>query len=201
MKCSKCGLGDESGSAYCAKCGAPLVKGVGDSTPAQQAAQISSKFKGILKMMTLGEKILGAGIILNIISFFLPWISFNENLAKAQKISETLNGAKISGWAYLLPLAMLVCLVILYFSVGADTKSKIRKSTYQAIAGAVFLAVVVIGYAVMSRLDNFLSGLLQLVSGDKTELLGIGSGMYILFLGSLMMICGALLIQKENLKK
>jgi hypothetical protein len=199
MKCPKCGTNNESGSTFCAHCGGSLSKG-SEATPAQQATQMSQKFQSIIKDLLLGEKILAVGIILNLISFFLPWASFHKLLAQSWNISPNMTGLKIGGWAYLMPLAMLVCLGMLYFSLGAKPKSKVQRSTWQALIGAVFFTVGVVLCILFSKAQAIFPNTVAAAGGQSEKVLSVGFGLWVLMLGSLAMLVGAMWAQKENLK-
>lgn len=127
MKCPKCGGSNEAAAAFCVSCGAKLgkEKSLGEN-PAKQAEMIGKKFSLVIKKLTLGEKLIGIGAILGLISFFLTWLSVNENIATTFSIPEKMRGKDFSGWLYLLPILMLVSLVLLYFLVGATEKLKLN---------------------------------------------------------------------------
>lgn len=204
MKCQKCGTANSADSDFCSNCGAKLGKEEDNSSkqeiPAKQAEKIVKKFQFVLKKLSLGEKLISAGAILALISFLMPWVVLQKSLAKNLDLSETMTGVSFGGWLYLLPISMLVILALLYFSVGASAKVKIKYSSYCLVIGAVFATVCVVFFNMFSRVEKWFFELMK-GYGTAEDIFSFGIGCWFLILGSLAIIVGSFLVQKENLKE
>jgi hypothetical protein len=201
MKCPKCGGLNPPENSFCVHCGAKLSKEpvYQGTEPAHQLGEMGGKVNLVLKKLTFKEKIVGVGAILGLISFFLPWLVLSNDLAKSLDVSEKITSRDFGDWTYLLPIFMLVILVFLYFSIGATSKVKIKYHSYFIVIGTVFATIGVM----MSRFQNGFFGNVikpaESVVAEK-ELLSLGNGIWLLIIGSLAIIIGAILVQRENLK-
>ena len=204
MKCSNCGTSNPAESAFCINCGAKLGGKEGSSrqeTPAKQAEIIGKRFNILIKKLTLGEKLVGIGAILGLISFFLTWMTVHKDIANTFSISEKMTGKDFGSWVYLLPILMIVSLVLLYFSVGAVTKTKIKYSSYYTVIGTFFATTGIVLFSVMAKVKSWLLEVMKGYSGElEEELFSFGIGWWLLVLGSLVIIVGAFLIERENLR-
>ncbi len=203
MKCQKCGASNPADGVFCSDCGAKLAKGEERSSnqeaPAQQAGKIAKKFKSLVAKLSRGEKLVAIGAIVGFISFFLPWLSLDKNVAKNMDLQETMSGQYLGGWIWLLPILMLVSLTFLYFSIGAPAKTKIKYSAYHILIGTIFATMGIVLMALMSRVEKwFLESVNQY---GKETIFSFGIGTWLLILGSLAIIVGAFLNQRENLKE
>lgn len=203
MKCPKCGGSVDADSTFCANCGAKVSKDeervVHSAAPAQQAQQIGKKFQGLLKNLSLGEKIMGAGAIASLIGFFLPWLVINKDVAKSLKLEEKSTATDLGNWAYLLVVLAVGSLALLYFSGGAGFKTKIKYTLYHAVVGTLFAAVCVTLYCAISRFEKWMGETAGTLGAAKETIFSFGSGLWLVVIGGLALIVGAFLVQKENL--
>lgn len=206
MKCPKCDTLNPAENTFCVHCGAKLSKETvipkGESP--SQIGETGGKIDSILKKLTLKEKIVGGGAILCLISFFMPWLILSKELAKSLELSEEVVGKNMGDWAYLLPALMLAVLWFLYSSIGAASKVKIRHNSYSIIIGTIFATVGIVLYGVMSKLQSWFFETIVKPSGgaiSEKDILSLGNGVWLLIIGSLMIIVGAILSQKENLRE
>ena len=199
MKCPKCGAENSASSSFCVHCGAKLSKEQASAAaqPAQQTEVAASKFNLILKKLTLKEKIIGGGAILCLISFFLPWLVLSEELAESLDMSEELTGQDLGNGALLMPILMLAVLALLYLSVGAVDKVKIKYNSYSAVIGAFFAAMAISLYA---NANWFAEIMTESTKTKPEDFLSVDNGLWLLILGSLVIVAGSLLSQKEKLK-
>lgn len=208
MKCPKCNTSNPGDSAFCTSCGAKLNKEEKFEVPAVQAQKIVKRFKGLLKQLSLAEKIIAVGALVGLVSFFLPWISNPKDVAKGMELPEIMTGRYLGFWAYLVPLLMLVSLALLYFSVGASSKTKIKFTFYQVLIGSVFATAGIVLNSVISQVKNWYSKQLgasagiyaEEISKELEKVFQIEIGVWLLILGCMAMVIGAFLALKENLK-
>jgi hypothetical protein len=171
------------------------------TVPAQQAEKLAKNFGFLVKRLSRGEKAVGLGAILCLISFFLPWLIFSASAVKYMDLPKSLTGTSVGGWAYLLLVLMIVSLGLWYFSIGAATHAKIKHSSYQILMGTVFLTTAIVMRGLISRVWGwFLESTSQFGSEMTKNLFSFSWGWWLLALGALLIIIGALLVQKENLK-
>lgn len=142
MKCHKCKTEAQKGDKFCLNCGTELIALASSQTnhsfhtelPAEHAEKLIKEFKHIVRHLSMVEQVMGGASVVALLSFFLPWF---ENFSKTQ------NGfaiANINNRYYLLPLAILISLALLYFSQGAKKNAKIFLTTLQAVIGTFIVA-------------------------------------------------------------
>jgi hypothetical protein len=200
MKCSACGNELSDGSVFCEFCGAdmrfrPVVASpaaatptpgiaatartaVVNSTAAPSAAAFAELGGMLLKSMSLGEKLAGAGALAATLGFFLPWVS-GPNLASLGNLSSLLSGTgtattsysgfdvtKIWGGIYLILAAAIASGVLVYISGKAVFSRKLMISGFQVMIGSI------IGPAVIVEL--LFIPFMQSVAGMGMWLLGLG---------------------------
>jgi hypothetical protein len=202
MKCQKCGASSSGDSAFCSECGAKLSKEVHsekEEAPAEQAEQVVKRFKSIVGKFGFGEKLVGAGAIVGLISFFLPWISFDKYVARDLNLPQSMSGAGIGGWMYLLPILMAGILVLLYFSMGSPAKTKIKRASYYLVIGTVFETASITALILTAQISHWLSQSGAPIS--ISDMLTFAFGWWLVVLANLAIIAGAFLIQKAYLKE
>jgi hypothetical protein len=224
MKCHKCGVSNEADVTFCSECGAKLAKEEHREfiAPARQAEkigkemgreaekigkevgkkaeeigkQVGARAGILLGRLTRGEKVVGAGALAALISFFVPWFSLAGYLAENLNIPEKISGLVFGGWAWLLPALTLASLALLYFSIGASAKTKAKRSSYYLLVGAVFATTAIVAKVVVGQIERWVSE--ATIIGKP---LTVEFGWWLLVLGSLTIIVGAFLVQRENLKE
>lgn len=212
MNCPKCHKENTPDSKFCADCGTILEtekKSSRKKTPADQAAQMAKEFKGVWGKLSLSEKILAVGALVSLISFFLPWAvgsSLEEFIELSGGRVGYLNGieaGKISGWFYLHPLLMLASLAMVYFTQGASKTTKILMARWQIIIGTIFSFLGVWGIIAAANFIRFMNEMASSYGsyyGGSDVDIGIGIGWWLLTLGALGVLVGALKIQQELVK-
>lgn len=212
MICPNCGKENEEGSNFCISCGTDLSQGkkvaketgpaVKEITPAEQAAQIGERAKKTWRGFSFLEKMITIGALVNLIGFFLPWVS-GEGLGT----SEVISGMKIAkdfGWLYLHPLLMLVSLALVYFTQGASKIAKILMARWQIVIGSIFtfegIIGIIAGSKIISALEDLAGAFGGFFGGSTSVDINLGIGWWLLTLGAIVILVGAFRTQKELLK-
>ena len=147
MNCTACGKPNPDGAMFCEQCGTSLraqpAAGPGVAVPPPPAAapagvttaQIAQQGQALIAAMSLGEKISGAGAIVAIIAFFLPWVSVTIPVLLTADTATSLSGldlGKTIGAVYFIPLIAAVAAALCYLSSKAAPP---RKLLYRRIPG------------------------------------------------------------------
>ena len=163
--------------------------------PAEQAARAAKQFKGVWGGLLREEKIMAIGALVSFIAFFLPWISVE--FRDVDSISGV-GAGRATGWAYLHPLLMLVSLGLVYFTQGASKAVKILMARWQIIIGTMFATIGLIGIVGFQSIIEALEGVWRF-RGDIG--IDIGIGWWLLTLGTIAILVGALMTQEKLVKK
>ncbi len=137
------------------------------------------------------------GALVGIVSFFLPWISFEAieiiNIS-GMRIARGYDNLMLEGfsWLYLYPILMLLSLGIIYFTQGASKIGKTLMARWQILIGSVFAFIGVIGVVNASIMFRAIGGFGVDIS--------IGIGWWLLTLGFIAILVGAFKLQKDLLK-
>jgi hypothetical protein len=134
--------------------------------------------KSFLNSLSLGEKLIGAGVIAAAVGFFLPWVSTPDlgdlgallgSVAQMGSTHISLSGldvAKLVGAVYFILLAALAAGILLYFSKKAAASHKLLMAGFQVLIGSLF------GPGFIGAL--FFIPMIQSVSGAGFWLVGLG---------------------------
>lgn len=146
---------------------------------APSAAQLVHVSGALLGTLSLGDKLIGAGVIAAALGFFLPWVSSPDlgdlgallgSLAPAGTAAHiSLSGldlAKFVGAFYFILLAALAAGILLYFSKNAATSHRLLMAGFQVMIGSLF------GPGIIGAL--LFIPLIQSVSGAGYWLVGLG---------------------------
>lgn len=193
MNCSACGNVNADGVSFCEYCGASMRAQTASTTgaavpmgapaaPIQPAAPSAGEFaqlgKSFLNSLSLGEKLIGAGVIAAAVGFFLPWVSTPDlgdlgalfgSVAQMGSTHISLSGldvAKLVGAVYFILLAALAAGILLYFSKKAGTSNRLLMAGFQVLIGSLF------GPGFIGAL--FFIPMIQSVSGAGFWLVGLG---------------------------
>ncbi len=161
MICTACGKTNIDTAAFCEQCGAslraqpaaapaaaapapaPPPPGPVPASPASpsiSAAQVAQQGEALLASLSLGEKISGAGAIISIIAFFLPWVSITTPAILTAATTTSLTGldlGKTDGAVYLIPLIAAVAAALCYMSSKAAPARKLIIAGYLVFIGAL----------------------------------------------------------------
>lgn len=200
MVCPACKNSVPDGSVFCEFCGsdvsgrpairsvagtgsaaaAPSLRRIANEPASEPSAAALAEIGGaLIKRLSLGEKLSGAGAMASVIGFFLPWLtgpdlkslgsasSFSALFSAATATSYSgLDGAKVWGAAYLI-LAAAIASAVLFFAASKGTVSrKLRIGGFQVMIGAL------IGPAAIFAL--LFVPLMQSVAGLGFWLTGLG---------------------------
>jgi hypothetical protein len=154
MNCPACGKTNPDGAVFCEQCGTslraqPAAPGVAAPPPppppassqaAVTTAQIAQQGQALLAAMSLGEKISGAGAIVAIIAFFLPWVSVAIPILMTADTATSLSGldlGKTIGAVYFIPLIAASAAALCYLSSKAAPPRKLLFAGYLVFIGAL----------------------------------------------------------------
>lgn len=155
MNCPACGKTNPDGAVFCEQCGTslraqPASPGVAAPPPPPPSAasaaatvttaQLAQQGQALLAAMSLGEKISGAGAIVAIIAFFLPWVSVAIPILMTADTATSLSGldlGKTIGAVYFIPLLAAVAAALCYFSSKAAPPRKLLFAGYLVFIGAL----------------------------------------------------------------
>jgi len=169
MNCAACGKANSDGVSFCEFCGAnmrfvstsngePVVARTAPAQPAApSAADVAQMGKSLLGTLSMGEKLVGAGIIAAVLGFFLPAISV-EMPDKAGEVVGFLLGligqsagaeaahasislfdvTKILGVAYFILLMAIASGILFYFSRNARSPQKLLINGFQIVIGSLY---------------------------------------------------------------
>src|SRR5579863_4278010 len=155
MNCPACGKTNPDGAMFCEQCGTslrpqPASPGVAAPPPPPPppsaavagvtTAQIAQQGQALLAAMSLGEKISGAGAIVAIIAFFLPWVSIAIPILMTADTATSVSGldlGKTIGAVYFIPLLAAVAAALCYLSSKAAPPRKLLFAGYLVFIGAL----------------------------------------------------------------
>ncbi|MGO9325845.1 MAG: zinc ribbon domain-containing protein [Terracidiphilus sp.] len=155
MNCTACGKTNPDGAAFCEQCGTSLRvqpaagPGVAATPPPPPpsaapagvtTAQIAQQGQALIAAMSLGEKISGAGAIIAIIAFFLPWVSVAIPVLLTADTATSLSGldlGKTIGAVYFIPLIAAIAAALCYMSSKAAPPRKLLFAGYLVFIGAL----------------------------------------------------------------
>jgi len=157
MNCPACGKTNPDGAVFCEQCGTslraqpaagPAVAAPPPPPPHSTAsaaatvttAQIAQQGQALIAAMSLGEKISGAGAIVAIIAFFLPWVSVAIPILLTADTSTTLSGLELGktiGAVYFVPLIAAGAAALCYLSSKAAPPRKLLYAGYLVFIGAL----------------------------------------------------------------
>jgi hypothetical protein len=168
MNCFACGKTNADGVSFCEFCGAslrsapastsaPLVSRTAPPQPAPSAADVAQVGKSFVNSLSLGEKLVGAGVIAAVLGFFLPAVSISVPdragevvgllmgfLGQSGGIDNThasislFDVTKILGVVYFILLLAIAAGVLFYFSRNALTPQKLLISGFQVVIGSLY---------------------------------------------------------------
>ena len=193
---------------FCGKCGTSLegghrlFKDAADSQGFNATATLekaTAKTKHLWLHFMLGEKIMAVGAIVVLISFFMPWMSVGLQSANGISVGQSF------WYIYLIPLSAVFSIILLPLSQEAGWQKKVLLSRWQIVIGAVWATVSLLAIVsinkIMSAIQAMTSGFGGMFGAPQTPSAGVGFGLYLIALGSLALIIGAFILQKEALLK
>ncbi len=156
MNCPACGKTNPEGAMFCEQCGTslraqPASPGVAAPPPPSPpsaapsaagitTAQIAQQGQALLAAMSLGEKISGAGAIVAIIAFFLPWVSVAIPILLTADTATSLSGLELGktiGAVYFIPLIAAIAAALCYLSSKAAPPRKLLFAGFLVFIGAL----------------------------------------------------------------
>ena len=173
-----------------------------DTVPAEQAAQAVERAKKVWGGFLKSEKIIVIGALVLLIGFFLPWIG-GEEIELMRKMNMPTSGfaiADYNNWLFSIPLLMLISLGLVYFTQGASNIAKILIARWQIIIGTIFSTIGIIGIISLQSIINAVEGGFGIFGIDDIGI-EIGIGWWLLTLGAIAILVGALMTQEKLLKK
>lgn len=184
-----------------------------DTVPAEQAAQAVERAKKVWGGFLKSEKIIVIGALVLLIGFFLPWIG-GEEIELMRKMNMPTSGfaiADYNNWLFSIPLLMLISLGLVYFTQGASNIAKILIARWQIIIGTIFSTIGIIGIISLQSIINAVESIIINAVGGGLFRQGdigiddigieIGIGWWLLTLGAIAILVGALMTQEKLLKK
>ena len=182
-----------------------------DTVPAEQAAQAVERAKKVWGGFLKSEKIIVIGALVLLIGFFLPWIG-GEEIELMRKMNMPTSGfaiADYNNWLFSIPLLMLISLGLVYFTQGASNIAKILIARWQIIIGTIFSTIGIIGIISLQSIINAAESIINAVEGGLFRQgdigieigIEIGIGWWLLTLGAIAILVGALMTQEKLLKK
>lgn len=150
MTCPACGKENPSGTAFCTFCGVPMSNAVPAAAPVKaSAAAAGQNAMSFLSALSLPEKIAGAGAVIALIGFFLPFIaipglgdlaamSMPDPTGGMPSSSLSLMGlTKFAGAVYFILLGALASAAIVYLARNAAYARKMLLSGIQVMIGSM----------------------------------------------------------------
>lgn len=173
MNCPACGKTNPDGAVFCEQCGTSLraqpAAGPAVSAPpppppppsavpaSVSTAQIAQQGQAIIAAMSLGEKVSGAGAVVAILAFFLPWISIAVPELLTAATTTRLSGldlGKSNGSVYLLLLDAGVAAALCYMSSKAGPPKKLAIAGWLVFIGALCGPVTLLALIFVAQLQT-----------------------------------------------
>jgi hypothetical protein len=140
--CSRCLVEVPPGTALCPKCGAAIRLAV---VP-RPAPKRVKKSRQRLNALDTKELVFGPATLLLLVSFWLPWYSFNPGSISPISV----DGLTVHGWLFIAVLDSIVLvlyILITAFGVGdLATQGRMSKDQLLALITGVNLALVVLAF-------------------------------------------------------
>jgi hypothetical protein len=136
--------------------------------------------------------------------FFLPWIG-GEGIELMRKMNMPISISEFAiadynNWLFSIPLLMLISLGLVYFTQGASNIAKILIARWQIIIGTIFSTIGIIGIISLQSIINAVEDGFGIFGIDDIGI-EIGIGWWLLTLGAIAILVGALMTQEKLLKK
>lgn len=174
--CTRCGARNEGGVKFCTACGERL------EAPAAQSVLPTALPETVTSLST-GDRVVGAGGVFAIISFFLPWASGRSPWSgQSDFITGVGIASQATGWVVLEPLIAATAVALVFLARQSSRQAKIQVAGWQILLGTIYAFLGLAGLFVASQVTGALG-----LGGS----VGLSVGWWGFTVGHLAIIVGA----------